>query len=238
MTLPEDQSRQEILEKIKSGQVEMHSKAFLAWRTVMWVLGILLVLAAGAFVVSFMAFVVQISGVGDLPRFGAHGLREFLVYFPWLFVPAALLFVWLFERFVRQYAFAYRLPVLYVVLASMVLIVVAGFLCAAGSLHSRLYYFVRQDKVPFAPGVYGFFQNYRPDDFYVGEIQSVKQDGCALLTGQGQQINVLVNNQTQLFNHYMLKPGDYIEVLGDERGPDIQAFDIRQVPPPGNFPPR
>src|SRR6185369_15810148 len=98
----------EILEKIKSGKVSMQSKNALFWRTVLAVLSIALFALLAIFIASFVVFILKANGNWILPQFGLHGLQEFLLIFPWLFVPAVALFIWLVERFMVRHSSVYR----------------------------------------------------------------------------------------------------------------------------------
>jgi MFS family permease len=237
----EEQRQQDIINKIKSGKVEMHSKAYLVWRNTFWILAICLLAAAAVFFLSFLVFIIRVNHLWDLPDFGYHGLREFLTFFPWLFVPAILLFTWLVERFVRQHSFAYRVPVLYVGLVSMVLVISASFAVLATPLHLRLYESAEGEHLPVVGYMYRFFGGMHPDDYYVGQVQTVKDDDCLLLTQQGFPVNIITNPHTQLFGATSLNPGDTIEVVGEERGNIVEASEIREIspeiPPPNMSPP-
>lgn len=238
MNEPDNHLHQEIMEKIQSGQVAMRSRAYLAWRAVLWGLAILLFVAAGAFIVSFMVFICRASGVCDLPQFGLHGLQEFLVYFPWLFVPAALLFVWLVEKFVRQYAFVYRLPLLYSILGVTAMIVVFGLVVVATPLQDRLYEFAEQQQLPVAGSLYRFFGANRPDDFYVGRLTAVSGGGDELALPEGGQVAVVIGPQTSFPGGRDMRAGDDVEVIGEEQSGSVQALVVKKISPASLYPMR
>lgn len=226
---PKDQQLHiKILDKIKSGQVTQHSRAYLVWRTVLLVLALALLLAAGIFVVSFVVFSLRMSGVWDLPQFGTHGLAEFLLFFPWLFIPAVLLFLWLLERFILRHSPAYRLPVLYSVGAVLVIILGASLLVLATPLHHRLYVSAEHQHLPVAGSMYRFFGQDRPDDLYIGTVASSTGHMYLLQTPDNDNITIITNNDTHWMNHNQLQPGDCVEVVGEEQGNQVIATFIRQ----------
>lgn len=225
----EEKVHSDIISKIKSGEVTMHSRTFLLWRTTFWALAVLLLVAAAAFLVSFVVFILQASGVWDLPGFGLHGTGEFLMYFPWLFIPAVLLFAWLTEVFVRKYSLAYRLPVLYVALGSLVLIGAVSLAVLATPLHQKLFESAENEGLPVVGAMYRFFGQSHPDDFYVGKVASTSPDGCILVMRDGQSVNVAVASSTQMYGG-SLRLGDLVEIVGEESSGSVEAVDIKKLP--------
>ena len=227
----------DIIGKIKSGEVTMHSRQYWVWRMVLWGLAIALLAVALVFMVSFVIFSLRSSGVWDLPSFGARGLRDFFAYFPWLFTAAVVLFLWLMERFVRQYSFAYRMPVLYSALGLIIVITGASILVLFTPLHNSLYNFAHGGSMPFG-GIYRYYSDMHPDDFYVGRLLSVTSTGCNLLDKDGKKVDVIINQGTHFYDQAGLKVGDFVEIVGDDQNGKLTAYAIRKVNPASEFPMR
>jgi|SRR6185369_11712883 len=218
-----------IIEKIKSGHVTMHSRGFLIWRTALWTLAILLLAAATIFIVSFVFFTLRASGVWDLPQFGLHGLREFLMFFPWLFIPAILLFLWLLERFVLQHSFAYRLPVIYSALILIAVTIFGSIIVLATPLHQRLFFYARRQQLPIAGPVYRFFGRSHPDDFYAGIITAASSSTYSVSNPDGEQMIIITNSGTRFFAPSPIIAGDCIEVTGEEQNGTMTALAIKKT---------
>ncbi len=225
-----------ILEKIESGKVTMHSKAFLVWRTVLWALGALLLAALLIFIVSFIIFVTRASGVSDLPQFGLHGLQEFLTFFPWLFIPAVILFLWLLERFVIRHSLAYRIPALYSAAGITAAILGVGLIVSLTPLHHTLYESAMDAHLPFGGGIYKFFGQIHPDDFHIGNVVSVSGSAYTLHTREEPNVQVITNQQTRYEDGRNIVAGDFIEVVGREINETITAIHIRKIDPQNPFP--
>ena len=232
----DDQFHNKIIEQIQSGKVTMHSRAYWTWKTVLMGLGLALVAVAGIFIASFIIFILHANGVWDLPKFGAHGLHEFLLYFPWLFVPAIILFIWLLERFVLQYSFGYRIPVLYSALIIVIVIVVGSIVVSTTPLHQRLYESAEAGHVPGAEGIYNFFNGNHPDDFYVGRISAATGPLYTLTMPNQKGIECLTDSNTSFHNSQPIKIGDFVEVIGEENKGVVDTFDIRKINPGNPFP--
>ncbi len=224
----EQQSQKNIIEKIKNGGVTMHSRGYLIWRTTLLVLGIFLLAAAGIFIVSFVIFTLRASGVWDLPQFGMYGLREFLMFFPWLFIPAILLFLWLLERFVLKHSFAYRMPVFYSSVILLVITVGGSVIVLATPLHLRLFQSARNQQLPIAGPIYRFYGHSRPDDFYAGIVTKINEDSYTIQTVEGRQLTIINNSKTKLFISKPLAEGDCLEVIGEEFGGTVTALFIKK----------
>jgi hypothetical protein len=227
-----NQPPKQILEKIKSGEVTMRSRSFFIWRNVLMLLALVLFALAGVFIVSFVIFALRTSGVSDLPQFGLHGVHEFLIYFPWLFLPAFLLFVWLIERFVRQYSFGYRIPLLYVSGAIVGIILVMSWVVLATPAHERLFESARANHLPLAGPFYLFFGNSHPDDFYMGQVISANPPKYVIQTRDGSRVSCETNKSTAFYDPTPIQVGDFIEMVGEEKGQVVTAYDIRKIPAP------
>jgi hypothetical protein len=128
-----------VLEKIQSGEVKMHSKTFFALKVALLVIVALLVLVTSALLVSFMIFSLRVSGRLFLLGFGGRGFVAFFVTFPWFILLADILFVVLFERLLNHFKFAYRTPLVYTIGASALIIILAGFGLDKISIHETLF---------------------------------------------------------------------------------------------------
>jgi hypothetical protein len=240
----DQQLNKDILQKIESGKVTMRSRASFTWKTMLWILAFCLLAAAVVFIVSFVVFILRANGNWDLPKFGLHGLVEFLTFFPWLFVPALLLFLWLLEHFILRHSLAYRLPVLYSGGTIILIVVLASLAVLATPLHHRLFEQAQQQQLPIAGGIYRFFGQSRPDDFYVGAVASTTPDSYTIITPAGQKLIINKTATTQIISGSPIVAGDCLEILGDE-GPGGRLVaasikktdanvveDCRLLPPP------
>jgi hypothetical protein len=188
-------------------------------------------LAAGLiFIVTFVVFILRANGNWDLPGFGLHGLVEFLTVFPWLFIPALILFLWLLERFILRNSFAYRMPVLYSGGAIIIIVVVASLAVLATPLHRHLFEQARQQQLPIAGSLYRFFEGSKPDDFYVGAVASTSPNSYTIITPVGKKITILKNSGTQIISPSPIVAGDCVEIIGEENsGGQLAAMSVKKT---------
>ncbi len=236
MTEENNQLNKEILEKIKTGQVTMHSRLFLAWRATLWTIGGLLLTAAGIFLASFIVFALRASGVWDLPAFGYMGLVKFLAFFPWLFVPAVLLFMWLVQKFILRFSFAYKWPFVYTSLGVIAFVIIGGFFVASTPLHPKLYMFARSEKLPGAGRFYKLYGKARPNNFFVGNVIE-KNSGYYLITSrENKQYKIIVTPLTKILELDKLDSGDCIEAIGEQKDNMFFAFFIKTFDSVNTYP--
>jgi hypothetical protein len=228
--------REQVLEKINSGKVSMHSKAYLIWRAAFWILALVILAAAAVFSGSFVIFALRASGVWDLPQFGGHGLQEFLAYFPWLFILAVLLLIWLMEVLARKYSLAYRIPVSYLILTGVIFIAAGSLAVFATPLHQKLYESANEDRLPLVGGVYRFFGQDHPDDFYVGDVQAASGTIYSIVTREGFPATIVANSHTVFSGDPNINAGDCIEAVGEENGNIVNAYNIKKIPASSLYP--
>lgn len=224
----------EIMEKIKNGEVNMKSRSYFIARAVLFGGGLFLLLAVGVLTVSFLIFSLRASGVWWLPGFGGRGWIDFLIYFPWIIAAFAIAFIFLLEWYVKRYAFAYRQPLLYSVVIVVLLLIAGGWIVHETPLHSWLYGYAQQGRLPFIGTIYrGRFMAPAMDE-YIGTITSGQGDSYRLSARNNQLYMVKINPHTRM-DEPVSVGSDYV-VMGDASGTEITAFGIRKLNTANQFP--
>lgn len=224
----EEKNQQEILDKIKSGKVTMSPLIFLRWHEIFWVLVVLILISLAAYLASFMLFVASTNRLWDLLFFGSLGIKEFMLFFPWLFMFVILLLAWLAERFAWKYSFAYHMPKLYVALASLFFTAIVSLAILNTPFHAKLYESAQNQNLPIAGPMYRFFGQYRPDNFYIGKISHIYSDKFLITLGDGSTVlvNVLVN--TRIYGR-AIRLGDFVDIFVKENANGLDAIYIKQI---------
>ncbi len=132
---------QKVLEKVRAGKVQMHSRTYFIVRMGGTALLAILTLLVSVLVVSFIFFSIHESGELFLLGFGSRGVLVFLSLFPWfsLIVDIGLLF--LLEFLLQGFKFGYRTSLLSIfagiLLVSVVLGIIFDFLPVQSTLLER-----------------------------------------------------------------------------------------------------
>jgi hypothetical protein len=176
-----------------------------------------------------MLFVASTNRLWDLLFFGPLGIKEFVLFFPWLFVFVVLLLAWLAERFAWKYSFAYHVPKLYVALASLFFTAIVSLAILNTPFHSRLYEYAQNQNLPIAGPMYRFFGQYRPGNFYIGEVRHIYSDKFLITLGDGSTVlvNVLVN--TRIYGG-AVRLGNFVDIFTKENTNGLDAIYIKQIP--------
>lgn len=224
----DEQNQQDILDKIKSGKVAISPPMFLRWQEIFWVLVVLILISLAAYLASFMLFVASTNRLWDLLFFGSIGIKDFVLFFPWLFLFVVLLLAWLAERFAWKYSFAYHMPKLYVALASLFFTAIVSLAILNTPLHSRLYEYAQNQNLPIAGPMYRFFGQYHPGNFYIGEVKRIYSDKFLITLGDGSTVlvNVLVN--TRIYGG-TIRLGNFVDIFTKENANGLDAVYIKQI---------
>src|ERR1700690_1317952 len=109
----EDKSlRDSIINKIKHGEIKMHSRAYFFAQALAIIIAIVFIVLFAIAVSSFLVFTLRSSGRIFLPETGWHGIGLFLARFPWTILLLILVLVLALELLVKR--FSYRRPVVYI----------------------------------------------------------------------------------------------------------------------------
>ncbi|MDE1919133.1 MAG: hypothetical protein KGH56_00340 [Patescibacteria group bacterium] len=176
--LKENDIRKSVLEKIRSGEVPMRSRAYFALRTVLVVVMSLLMLAAALFALSFMSFSVHESGVRFLLEFGEHGLVAFVALFPWHLLLISLLILVILEFLLNRFTPAYRFPFLRTFLWILVALIAGSTLVGFTPLHSFLLSEADRNELPvLGPFYEQVHDSHQEQGVYRGSVSSVDASG-------------------------------------------------------------
>lgn len=219
---------EEVLNKIKSGDIKMVSKIWFIFRTVLLVLGILILTLFIIYLVSFTLFSLRFTGVWFLPRFGFPGMRIFFGLLPWPLIFITAILIILLEVFAKKFSFVYRRPLVYSLLVLIVIALSMGFLIERTPFHRNLFQRAQEGNLPAIGPVYR--QGFPPiENVHHGIVSEIINDGFIMETPKGEKLTVIINPETRLQPETGIKENDEVVVLGKKDNDTIQAVDIRKV---------
>lgn len=222
-----------ILKKIKSGELDMKPRWHFALKGLLLVLGVVLVTLIGIYLLSFVMFTLRQSGVGFIPLYGFRGLSQFVMSSPWLLIALAGAFVVLLQILVSKYSFSYRRPLLYSMIGVVLLVLISSYAIEQTVMHQRLQQFSEQHNVPVFTPMYRGIQENRPDNIIFGTITDVTETGFVIDSDRGETLTIVVTNDTKQRPGTSYEPEGTISVFGERVGDTVTAIGIR--PAPGHF---
>ncbi len=222
-----------VLQKIRTGEVQMRSKAYFISKFVLLIIVGVAVLLTSSFLFSFILFSIKASGRMFLLGFGLPGLQLFFMLFPWkvLLVDAILMLI--LEWLVKHFQFGYKRPFIYLLSGILMISVVAGIIINATPLHNLLSRSAKEKHLP--PMVAPFYEHVRrPSDnreFVKGTIIEFKGNELTLKPDEDNVILLKVLLPPPIIRRSDFQIGDEIFVAGDLRDGQIFAFGIKKVDP-------
>ncbi len=217
-----------VFEAIQSGKLSMRPRWHFVLRTVLLILGIVLVLLTTLSLVSFVIFALRESGLWFVPIFGSRGWLEFFASLPWILIVAAILFIIVLEILVRRFSFGNHQPLLYTALGIILGVVALGVIIAP--LHKEFLKDAYGDVgLPVVGGLYRSFGASNLSNTHVGVIFETTDDGFILENRNSQKLHVVVSSQTHFPFGTEFSEGDVVVVLGDWDDDTVQAFGVREI---------
>ena len=223
-----DTMKDEVLKAIQGGQVKMRPKWQFITKTALLFAGVSLVAVAILYLVSFIVFVLQQTGVLFVPGFGSRGFGIFFLSLPWVLIALAAVFMLLLEILIKRYSFAYGRPFLYSALAVIFLGLIGGIIIGETPLHERFFDEAELGQLPFVGVFYEHF-GQQPANITVGIITQINSNGYRVQCGDVDDVfSVVVGPRTQTPPPGSLKVGDTILILGPRQGNTIVAQGIQK----------
>ena len=221
--------KETVLEKIKSGQIKMRPKLYFISRTILLVLGFLAVAAFILLLASFIMFSLRINGLWFLPGFGFRGFGMFLNYLPWILILITLILIAILEILAKRFSFVYRRPVVYSLIAIILIVFLGSFIIYKTPLHPGLFIRSREGNLPFAGPIYRGFGMPELHDVHQGIVEELTENGFRIRRPDNQLLTVIVTPDTQFPSGKEIKQGDMVVVMGERDDGNVRAFGIRKI---------
>lgn len=147
--------QERVLTQIKQQRVRMLPHAYFMARTVAAIVLSVLVLVCSVGVCNYLLFSIRVSHHMPLLSMGWYGIDMFVFFFPWKTLLADAVCVVILQRIVRTFKFGYRIPLLYILVATAVLVVVIAGLVDAARASDDILHRGYETHVPIVSDLYG-----------------------------------------------------------------------------------
>jgi len=181
------------------------------------------------YLVSFIIFSLQATGLWSLPKFGFPGIKILFVSLPWFLILTSISLILVLEIFARFFTLAYRKPILYSTLIIVILVILGGFIMNQTSFHSNLFLRAQEKRLPFGEELYHDFGMPKFHDLYNGVVSKITDNGFQIEDSDKQILNVVINSDTRFPLEEEIKQGDEVIVMGKQDNNTIQASGIQKI---------
>lgn len=236
--------KENILSVIESGKVKMRPKWHFALKTILLIVGTVLVAFAVLFLSSFIVFILRQSGVIFVPGLGGSGLGLFVRSLPWYLILLTIVFIIVLEFLVRKYSFGYGKPLFYSALVILLIAIFGGIILEMTPMHRGLYGYARNNRLPVAGSFYKNFggtmkHGFMGEKMVVGTIIQATSSGYILQTQNSEQITVYFDSETHFPFGKEFSQGDtVVAIVGTSNNGLNIAEGIRKIDDQMRFPRR
>ncbi len=222
-----------ILYKIKNGDIKKLPKVIFNVKSAFFIVALFLVLSFSVFVLSFIVFSLQISGLWKLSFFGIKGFQMLISNLPWIIILLVIGFIVILEIMVNRYSFSYRKPFLYTSLMVICLVVVTSLVIRKTSFDENFYSKIEQGKIPAFKPLYEKYVNPSPEYFHPGTLIKMEPEGFILELHDKKTIFVRISEKTEKRIGFEIYPGTRLLVVGKIVNEIIDAEIIDNAPSSG-----
>jgi hypothetical protein len=225
-----DTCKENILKKINTGEIDMKPRWYFVLQTTLLLVSLIIVSLVAIYFFSFILFFLEQTGLLFAPLFGLRGLGLFLISSPWFLISLVIVFLSLLYILVSRYSFSYRKPVIYSLLAIVLVVIVMSAFIKVTLVHEKVRVFVERHQVPgFAP-LYQVEENERPAGMVSGLITGIiPGEGFIILNDYGEFMTVYVSPVTKQPQGYNYLINDKIVAFGDRHNNTLQAFGVQVI---------
>lgn len=202
-----------IISRIKSGEIKMKPKVYFIIRAILLVLGIVALGLFAIYLVSFIFFYFRASGILFLPRFGVSSIGAFLGAVPWLLILVSLILVAGLEIFAKHLNFVWRQPIVYSLVAIIIIVILGGFVIDRTPLHPSLLRGAEENRLPVVGQFYRDYGMAPPHNLKYGIVVEKSEKNFKIKT-PGGKIFTISNDLQDKFSLDGVEVGDVLMIMG------------------------
>jgi len=222
--------REEVLGRIRRGEVKMHSRGYFLLKSFLWALALVFFLLLTAALTVFVFYSLKLTGVLALTGFGFKGMRDFLLAIPLSLVVITLLFIFAAGVFLKQYPVTYRRPLIYGVGALLVIISLGSVaLVASTGLRRGIYETVEYGEIPVISDFYDAYTKTNNGKVTVGRVVRAEEGEMTVVTREGEEVRAVFGPQTSIYTDRAFGVGDYVIVYGARNGQVVGVMAVERV---------
>lgn len=228
--------KNQILEKIKSGEVNMKPKYYFILKLVALALTVFLTFILSTMLVSYVIFSIKISGQVFLLGFGAKGFYHFFIALPWFILGIDVVLIFFLDWLLKSFKFGYNSSVMFLFVVTLVSITVLASLINSTSFHKDMLIRAEGRGLPIAGGFYSDLRrSHKSQGLFRGEIMSIEGTSTFFIKYidqnsviDGSVAKIIVPNSIDIFSLGAVI-GDTVFIAGDAVNGEIHAYGIRKL---------
>jgi hypothetical protein len=127
----------DILQKIQSKEISIHSKTFFRLKWLAFILLVIAICVISVALCSFILFTIRMTGQPYLLEFGSQGIKLAFIIFPWILFLVDGLLIILLGSLTRHTSFGYKIPGIYILIMVMVIVGLSGYVVESKTMFHR-----------------------------------------------------------------------------------------------------
>ena len=220
-----------LIEQIKIGELKMRPRSYFWLSSALKFLASISLACFAIYLTSFILFYLDITHANRLLGLGIFGIRDLLLSLPLIILSLVVSFSAILLIFSEKYSFSYRNPLLYSVIAVIIIVTLGGYIVYLTPLHNYLMTF---EDTPgnhmFLSHIYRSPRHARPHNTVIGIIQDSQPQTFIISVPPFDNYQILYDNNTRFVPADKPKIGDYILVHGNLSPSEAIAWEIITLP--------
>ncbi len=222
--------KSKVLTHIEKEHISPHTRLYFIIRTFVTLFSIIIALLFALYTVSLTLYALEKSGLLLLSPFGAYGVFSIVNGLPWKLVFISVISLFGLLMLAKNAFSVYRLPLLYLFLFVIGFVGVSGLYVAKSGMHPFVMSHIEKEVTRERLRPISLYLNPELDRFTVGVlVSSSTHDGFAIVTENGNVLEIRINKYTKYFRKDLIEKGDIVLVYGEKRDPIVFASAIREV---------
>ncbi len=210
--------KENIISKIKRGEIKAKPKIYFIVKTLFNIGIVLTFFLFLLYIGSLIIFILRVNNFLAISGLGIKGIKTVIFYFPWYLLILSLFLIIVFEFFGKKFSLIYRRPLLYSLIAIMIMTTIGSFFIERSSFHHSFSRIAKERQIPFMGRMYKNMEQIDFENVYFGEILEKEENLWKMKDENGETISLIITEKTKNFKiKNRIKEGDSVIIIGEKR---------------------
>ncbi len=222
--------KENIVSKIERGELKMRTKSYFILKSFLIFGSLSLFFLFTLYIGSLVVFVLRANNILFFYGTGFHGIKTVIFSFPWYLVLLALILIVFLEIIGKNFRVVYRKPLIYSLIAIMILSLTGSILVDSFSMHDSLFKMANEEKLPIGGRMYRNLGNLDIENAHFGEILKKENNNWTMRLENNEIVSLKITNETRgkrVFEE--IKEGSEVVVIGELENEEINVLGFRRV---------
>ncbi len=219
-----------VVSKIEKEGLKMKSKFYFATKSALIVALLISLFSLLFYFSSLITFILKANDIFLFHDMGICAVKGIIYSFPWYLIFLIFTLIIIIEVIGKKFQFVYRKPLIFSLIAIILIVTASNFLIEKSSLHYSFFKLAEQEKLPLVGRMYRSVGNLDVENVYFGTIIEKELDLWKMELDSGEVVSLEIDERTKGRRFFPeIEEGKKIVVIGEREDDSVKVFNFKKI---------